>query len=65
MTIIWAKKTLKDKNATFAMVNLQPQIEKIFEMMKILPVIDIFDDMEEADKYIDQMITDEIEKNPA
>lgn len=60
--IMWAKKTLKAKNATFAMVNLKPQIEKVFEVMKILPMLDIFDDMTEADMYIDQVIKEEIVK---
>lgn len=63
--IMWAKKELKHKNATFAMINLQPQIEKVFDAMKILPMIDIFDDMPEADKYIDQIIKEEIEKQSA
>ena len=57
--IIWAKKELQNKNATFAMTNLQPQIKKVFDVMKILPVVDIFDDMPEADKYIDQIIKEE------
>tara|TARA_B100000315_G_C14309558_1_gene465677 strand:- start:242 stop:613 length:372 start_codon:yes stop_codon:yes gene_type:complete len=57
--IIGAKKGLQSKNATFAMTNLQPQIKKVFDVMKILPVVDIFDDMPEADKYIDQIIKEE------
>ncbi len=60
--VIWAKKALQEKNATFAMINLQPQIKKVFEIMKILPMVNIFDDMPEADKYIDQVIKEEIEK---
>ena len=63
--IMATKKLLKQKNATFAMVNLKPQIEKVFDAMKILPMIDIFDDMPEADKYIDQIIKEEIEKHNA
>ena len=39
-----------------------PQIEKVFDLMNILPIIDIFDDMPETDKYIDQVIKEEIEK---
>ena len=57
--IIWVKKELQSKNATFAITNLQPQIKKVFDVMKILPVVDIFDDMPEADKYIDQIIKEE------
>ncbi len=60
--VIWAKKALQEKNATFAMINLQPQIKKVFDIMKILPMVNIFDDMPEADKYIDQVIKEEIEK---
>lgn len=60
--VIDAKKALEGQNSSFAMINLQPQIKKIFEMLKILPMFDIFDDMPEADKYIDQIIKEEIEK---
>ena len=60
--IIWAKKELEKRRASFAMVDLQPQIKKVFEVMKILPMVDIFDDMPEADKYIDQIIKEEIKK---
>jgi anti-sigma B factor antagonist len=60
--VIATKKSLESKNANFAMINLQPQINKIFDMMKILPMFDIFDDMPEADKYIDQVIHEELAK---
>jgi len=60
--VINTKKELKEKNASFAMLNLKPQIEKVFEVLKILPMFEIFDDMPEADKYIDQIIKEEIEK---
>ncbi len=56
------KKSLHQKNANFAMVNLRPQIKKVFDVMKILPVIDILDDIPEADKYIDQIIKEETGK---
>ncbi|MBN2121223.1 MAG: STAS domain-containing protein [Candidatus Omnitrophica bacterium] len=60
--IIETKKNLEHRYATFTLVNLQPQIKKVLDMMKILPMVDIFDDMPEADKYIDQVIKEEIEK---
>ncbi len=60
--VLWAKKSLEKKNASFAMINLKPQIKRIFDAMKILPIIDIFDDMPEADKYIDQIIKKEVDK---
>ena len=60
--IVWAKKAFKKIYATFSMVNLQPQIKKVLDVMKILPMIDIFNDMPEADKYIDQIIKEEAGK---
>ena len=60
--VITAKKSLERKKASFAMVDLQPQVKKVFDMLKILPMFDIFDDAPEADKYIDQIIKDEIKK---
>jgi len=60
--ILSTKKSLERMNANFTMVNLQPQIKRVLDAMKILPMIDIFDDMPEADKYIDQVINEEIEK---
>ena len=63
--VVWAKKELQKRNASFAMVNMQPQIKKVFDAMKILPIFDVFEDMPEADKYIDQIIKEEVEKNRA
>ena len=60
--IVTAKKALKQINVSFDMVDLQPQIEKVFEVMKILPMIDIFHDMAEADQYIDKIIKEETQK---
>ena len=59
---VWAKNALKAKHATCALINLQPQIKKVFDALKILPIVSIFEDMPEADKYIDQIIKEEIEK---
>lgn len=60
--IMKTKKALEGRGATFAMVGIQPQIKKVFDAMKILPIIDIFEDMPEADKYIDQIIKEELGK---
>ncbi len=60
--VISAEKSLKRKGASFAMINLQPQIKRVFEAMKILPIFNIFEDTEEADKYLDEIIQEEIGK---
>ena len=44
------------------MMNLQPKIQKIFDVMKLLPIMNIFEDMPEADKYIDEIINEEMKK---
>ena len=59
---MWAKNMLERQKATFALINLQPAIKKVLDAMKVLGIIDIFDDMPEADKYIDQIIKEETEK---
>lgn len=60
--IMWASKVLKGKNAAFTMTDLQPQIHDVFESMKILPTVNIFKHMEEADRYIDHIIQHGLEK---
>ena len=60
--VLSTEKSLKRKGASFAMINLQPQIKKVFDAMKILPIFNIFEDMVEADQYLDQIIKEEIEK---
>jgi anti-anti-sigma factor len=60
--IMRLEKDLKSRNATFAMANLQPQVKKVFDALKVLPMISIFDDVSEADQYIDQIIREEVQK---
>jgi len=60
--VMKTKKALEDVGATFAMISLQPQIKKVFDVMQMLPILDIFNDMPEADKYIDQIIKEEFGK---
>ena len=48
-------KTLRQKKAMFLMSNLQPQIQKVFEIAEALPPESIFATVEEADDYFDAM----------
>lgn len=51
------KKTLKQNRGTLLIINPQPQIRKVFEIIKVLPD-EIFSSLEEADEYLS-----EIQKN--
>ena len=55
-------KNLKDNQGELLLCNLQPQIKKVFEIVKALPPSSIFSSMEEADAYLDHIISQEIEK---
>ncbi len=48
-------KALRQKKAMFLMANLQPQIQKVFEIAEALPPESIFATVEEADEYFDAM----------
>jgi anti-anti-sigma factor len=50
-----AFKALREKKAAFLMVNLQPQIKKVFDIAQALPPETVFSSVEEADEYFDAM----------
>jgi anti-anti-sigma factor len=59
-----AKKTIVKLGGSLVIANLQPQIKKVFEVMKILPKDIIFEDMERVDEYLDAIQRRETKKNP-
>ena len=46
------RKMLKERGGQAAFVNMQPQIQEVFEIMKSLPGVAVFKDMEELDRYL-------------
>lgn len=50
-----AAKTLKKKNGHFALMHLQPQIQKVLDIVKALPAVPIFKSQHEMDDYLDAM----------
>ena len=47
-----ARKPLKERGGTASFVNLQPQIQEVFEIIKALPGVSIFASLEEMDRYL-------------
>ena len=53
--ILKARKMMKHNHGEVFLVNLQPQVEKVFEIIKALPDQRIFKDLKELDTYLDKM----------
>jgi len=60
--VFQAKKTIETRKGVFILTNFQPQIKKIFEVVKALPDNPVFENMEEVDKYLDLIQKTELEK---
>lgn len=46
------RKTLQEQGGQTSFVNLQPQVEMVFEVIKSLPGIAVFKDATELDRYL-------------
>jgi anti-sigma B factor antagonist len=51
-TIMKARTSLSKKKADLAMVGLQPQVQKVFEIIRLLPMMPVFQDRAELDEYL-------------
>jgi anti-anti-sigma factor len=47
-----ARKTLKERGGQASFVNMQPQIKEVFEIMKALPGVAVFQNVAELDNYL-------------
>ena len=54
-SIFKAEKDLKSRGGALLMVNLQPPIKKVFEIIHALPSMRIFANMQEMDDYLARM----------
>ena len=50
--IFKTKKAMEQKGCAFAITNVQPNIKKIFDAVKVIP----FENMDEVDEYLDKYI---------
>ena len=50
-----AQKTMKAYDGKVVLLNLQPQIQKVFDIIKALPSHQVFSSMQELDGYLDRI----------
>ena len=53
--VLKAQKMMRKNKGEFSLVNLQPQIKKVFDIINALPDLHIFVSIEEMDNYLDSM----------
>ena len=51
-TIVKAKSSMSRIGGNIAMINLNPQVKKVFEIIRLLPALNVFTDMRELDEYL-------------
>ena len=50
--LVKAKTSLKRRGANLVIMNLQSQVEKVFEIIHLIPVPEVFESREELDEYL-------------
>lgn len=53
--LLKTKKALQQHGGKIVFMKLQPQIKKIFDILKALPSLNVFASIEELDNYLDAM----------
>lgn len=54
-SIFRARKLLAARGGTLVLANTQPQVQKVFDIVKAVPLSEIFRSVEEADAYLDRI----------
>ena len=62
-SIFKARKALSARNGKVLVVNPQPQIQKVFDVVKAVPMSEIFISVAEVDEYLDAMQRKVLEGN--
>jgi len=53
--LLKTKKALKQTDGRMVFIRLQPQIQKVFDILKAIPTLEVFASIEELDNYLDTM----------
>jgi anti-anti-sigma factor len=51
--IMKAKTSLGKRGGELVLTNLQPQVEKVFEIVRVLPTLGAFQNQQELDEYLE------------
>ena len=54
-TVTKAKVTVKRRGGDLAMINVQPQVKKVFEIMHLESVLNVFESTQELDEYLEKI----------
>jgi anti-anti-sigma factor len=54
-SIFRARKTIEGRGGALLLVNVQPQVQKVFDIVKALPSQAVFKSVAELDQYLDYM----------
>ena len=60
--MVKTEKAIKEKGKTLIVINVPPQIKKVFDVVAALPAMNVFESIEEADAYLLKIQRDEIDK---
>ena len=55
--IINTKESLKKRNIVSTLMHLQPQVKRVFEIMQLLPTLNVFASRSELDDYLSKIQT--------
>ena len=53
--LVKTRKAMKKTDGRMVFSNLQPQIQKVFDILQAIPTLEIFTSIEELDNYLDVM----------
>ena len=53
--IIKTKESLKKRNIESTLIHLQPQVKRVFEIMQLLPTLNVFASRSELDGYLSKI----------
>jgi len=53
--LLKTKKAMKATNGRMVFMNLQPQIQKVFDILQAIPTLKVFASIQELDQYLDVM----------